>query len=145
MNHQRQVLLVEDNEGNEGEIKRWLRNDYQVEVAHSLVEAKTRLLNSHYHVLIVDINLDEEHERNKDGYRLMEWIMTEPSLEGLPCIVITAYDRGDLAIEGYNGKLPIQGWVMKLPSYRGKLLDTVLSTFREAVRINYNRRFSQPS
>ena len=79
MNHRRQVLLVEDNEGNEGEVKRWLRNEYQVEVARSLAEAKTRLLNSHYHVLIVDINLDEDHERNKDGYRLMEGDVAAPA------------------------------------------------------------------
>ncbi len=145
MNHRRQVLLVEDNEGNEGEVKRWLRNEYQVEVARSLAEAKTRLLNSHYHVLIVDINLDEDHERNKDGYRLMEWAVAEPSLEGMPFIVITAYDRGDLAIQGFNGKLPIAGWVMKLPSYRGMLLATVSSTFKDLVRINYELTYDADS
>lgn len=145
MNHRRQVLLVEDNQGNEGEIRRWLRNEYQVDVARSLTEAKTRLLNSHYHVLIVDINLDEDHERNKDGYRLMEWAAGEPSLEGMPFIVITAYDRGDLAIQGFNGKLPIAGWVMKLPSYRGDLLATVSNTFKDWVRINYELTYDADS
>lgn len=138
MTHRQQVLLVEDNEGNEAEIKYWLKGTYHIDVAHSLTEAKTRLLNNHYHILIVDINLDEENELNKDGYLLMEWIATEPSLEGLPCIVITAYDRGDLAIEGYNGKLPpIAGWVKKLPNYKGKLVETVKNTFSKSVHINF--------
>ena len=138
MNHRRQVLLVEDNKGNEAEIKHWLKGTYHIDVARSLTEAKTRLLNSHYHVLIVDINLDEDHELNKDGYLLMEWIATEPSLAGLPCIVITAYERGDLAIEGYNGKLPpIAGWVKKLPSYKGQLVEMVKNTFSKSVIINF--------
>ena len=136
MNHQRRVLLVEDNAGTEGDIRRWLRDKYHVEVARNLEEAKTCLLNKHYHVAIVDISLVEDDEWNKDGYRLMEWMTTQPILEGLLCIVITAHHRGDLAINGY-GRLPIACWIVKRPSYRQELTTKLTNTFCESVRVNF--------
>ena len=145
MTHRRRVLLVENNEGNRREITRWLKDKYHIDVALCLEEAKTCLLNDHYHVVIVDINLDEQSEQNKDGYWLIQWIVGEPSLKELLCIVITAYDRGDLAIESFNGRLPIQGWVVKRLSYRQELLDKVLTTFRDNVRINFDLKYDADS
>ncbi len=145
MTHRQRVLLVENNEGNRREIKRWLQNVYHVEVALSLEEAKTCLLNNHYHVVVVDINLDEQSEQNKDGYWLIHWIATEPSLEELLCIVITAYDRGDLAIESFNGRLPIQGWVVKRLSYRQDLQHQLSNTFSDNVRINFDLDYDADS
>lgn len=139
MTHQWRVLLVEDSESARADICFWLEEEgCRVTPCRSMEAAKLELQQSHFHVALVDISLSPQDNRNIDGYRLIEWISKQAAFKDgvLPCIVLTASDRGDLAAE-VIGRLPVTRWVWKRPQYRDDLLDAVSTTFAKSVNVNF--------
>lgn len=142
MTQLRHVLLVEDSESAIDDICLWLEEEgYQVAVARRLDEAKDVFQRDHFHAAIVDISLAPHDKQNIDGYRLIQWINSQPRLKDvLPCIVLTANDRDDLAAEGM-GRLPVKFWVRKKPNYSKELLSALADTFSELVPINFTLKY----
>ncbi len=138
MTQLRHVLLVEDSESAIDDICLWLdEENYHVTVARGLDEARELFQQEHFHAAIVDISLAPNDKQNIDGYRLIQWINSQPMLKDvLPCIVLTGYERDDLAAEGM-GRLPVKFWVRKNLNYSKELIDALSATFGESVRINF--------
>ena len=138
MTQLRHVLLVEDSESAIDDICLWLdEENYHVTVARGLDEARELFQQKHFHAAIVDISLAPNDKQNIDGYRLIQWINSQPVLKDvLPCIVLTGYERDDLAAEGM-GRLPVKFWVRKNLNYSKELIEALSATFGESVRINF--------
>jgi len=86
------VLIVEDQANWRNTLQLALRDQYIVQSAASLSEARTILFESRqpYHVVVVDIRLDDTDPSNQEGLTLAEEIQRR--LKGITTtIVITAY------------------------------------------------------
>ena len=90
MTQLRHVLLVEDSESAIDDICLWLdEENYHVTVARGLDEARELFQQKHFHAAIVDISLAPNDKQNIDGYRLIQWINSQPVLKDvLPCICL---------------------------------------------------------
>lgn len=155
MNHQRQILLVDDDQNTLELVSRWLTETplghlsngtgAAVKEAHNYEEALAQLETNHFHVTIVDISLDPNDEMNSDGFRLLRWIGTQPSFHDvLPCIVLSGKDRGDLAMDGV-GQPHIKKWVKKKASYKQDLLSAVKDALNGPEGVNFDLGYDSHS
>lgn len=93
MRKQGRILVVDDVQPWREQIMSVLqRGGFQVEAVPSCAEARTQLLTNLYHVLILDIRMDENDPRNFDGLKLLQELHLQKTTEAIKVIMFSAYD-----------------------------------------------------
>jgi ActR/RegA family two-component response regulator len=143
--HQKSILLLEDNKIFAGPVMRWLKKaDFAVFLATTLDEALQRLEEQNYHMAIVDLRLDDNDESNKGGMDFLR-IKDEYGLrEVMPVIVLTGNATTDNVLEAFT-KFGVFSYIKKEPGYREKLLSEVERAFQEKIQINFDLNYDESS
>lgn len=96
------ILAVEDNPEAILVMKRFLRESYEVDVAHDEAQAMAFLRENTYDLLLMDINLGT----NMDGIDVMRKVRQQPGYAHIPIIAATAYampgDREHFLKQGFD-------------------------------------------
>lgn len=87
----KKILVVEDNKETQLLIKVSLRNDFDVKIAFSADNALSLLLNNHFDLILLDLNLNGQG----DGKSILKNIREEMKNNDLRVLVTTAYDLSD--------------------------------------------------
>lgn len=131
MSHAKPVLLVEDDPADVLAIQRALRESHVVEVVHHIPCAQEALayLRSPGHDRPALILLDL-HMPGTSGTELLEAIKADPSLRGIPVVVLSASDEPQAIFDSFD--LGIAGYMVKSSSYEGlvETIRTILSYWR---------------
>jgi DNA-binding response OmpR family regulator len=87
----KKLLVVEDNKETQLLIKVSLRNDFDVKIAASADNAFSLLLDNHFDLVLLDVNLNG----HGDGKSILKNIREEMKNNDLRVLVTTAYDLSD--------------------------------------------------
>lgn len=144
-NHQKSILLLEDNKVFARPVIRWLKETgFNVFLATTLEEALRQLEKQRYHMAIVDIRLDDNDESNNDGMDFLR-IKDEYGLrEVMPVIVLTGNSTTDNILEAFT-KYNVFYFIRKQPGYRDTLLHEVSRAFDEKIQINFHLKYDENS
>jgi DNA-binding NtrC family response regulator len=85
------VLVLEDDPDWVHELTSYLEDDYEVQAACSLAQARELLEEKSFHMVTVDISLGLGGPMDEGGFRLIESIRSTSILREMSIIVITAY------------------------------------------------------
>jgi CheY-like chemotaxis protein len=136
MERQGRVLVIEDLAPWREELSEILgRSGYFVQTAASLAEARERLKNSFYHVLIVDIRLEDTDPSNEDGIKLLRELDEQGLMRAFKVIMLSSHDTGDYVRTAFRD----YGVVDFLSRHNFKqqtFLEKVRETFSKHVKIN---------
>ncbi len=95
MNHQNKILLVEDDETISFGIKSFLdKNNYIVNFADSIQNAKDMFGSSNYHLIILDLNLPDGN-----GFDFCSYVK---SISDVPIIFLTVHDDEKNIVKGLD-------------------------------------------
>lgn len=145
--HQKRILVVEDQEQFYAPIRRWLESeDYEVTVVTNYEDAVTAVNDMHFHLAIVDLNLDDNAPEKEEGLDLLRQIDEKKLNKVMPCIVLTAHGNMRNILVATQ-ELHVAKFIPKEANFRRKLLDAIEELFLETVGINfelvYDTRSSQ--
>ncbi len=131
MPHAKPVLLVEDDPADVLAIQRALHESRVVEVVHHVPCAEEALayLRAPGHDRPALILLDL-HMPGTSGIELLEAIKVDPSLRGIPVVVLSASNEPQDIFDSFD--LGIAGYMVKSSSYEGlvETVRTILSYWR---------------
>lgn len=82
------ILIVDDIIEYVESLKNALKNEYEIDVAYSLKEAKEKA-NETFSLFLVDIRLDESQPSNIDGIIFLEW--AKKNFPQIPVVMMSAY------------------------------------------------------
>lgn len=105
MSRQGCILVVDDEESWCDLIISALQHDFHVEAVHGTTEAYKRLHANLYHVLILDICMDEYDLYNDDGIKLLQKLHQEKTTEAIKVIMLSAHgtkEQGRKAFHDYR-------------------------------------------
>jgi ActR/RegA family two-component response regulator len=143
--HQKEILLVEDEEHYFLDVMRWLQEEgYNVTLATSLQQALAQLNSASFHLAIVDIRLEKGDIHNEDGLLLLKEIAEQGWHHVMPCVVLTAYASVDNIWEATQ-KYDVAAYVRKAPGFLTELVATVRRLFINNVRINFELQYNSQS
>lgn len=92
MNKQGRILVVEDREDWRALLVTELqRAHYYVEAVGNIEEALQRLLSTFFHVLILDVRLDDNDTNNLDGFKLLEALEQRRMMDAIKVIILSAF------------------------------------------------------
>lgn len=101
MKDKKRVLLVEDSNVLMRTYAKVLASvGYEVEAVSNLKDAINNIEDNTYHVALIDIQLDEDDENNRDGLRVIERIHSLQ--EGTAIVILSGLDALDVAVEAYE-------------------------------------------
>src|SRR5436305_10504252 len=93
MNRQGRILVVDDLETWREELTEILqRGGFYVESASTVTEVLQRLNETFYHLLVLDIRLDEADQSNKNGIDLLGELDKQGMSESIKVIMLSARD-----------------------------------------------------
>jgi DNA-binding response OmpR family regulator len=108
MGSEKRILMVDDKVTLCFAMREYFKlHNYQVDCAHSLDEATTRLNSSRYAVIIADLDLDGTH--SLDGFKVIK--MAREQFQGTRVIVLTAY--GSTKVESAALDLGVSAFLHK--------------------------------
>ncbi len=122
------ALIVEDNPGERSSLKKRLEPDFMIIEAGSLNEAR-EALNSKLDVIISDVRLVDQDDKNIDGILLLEEV--QQKYPYIPVILTTGYTQKDKAIDAMI-KYGAAGFIGKpiLQKELRAVIDRAIETFR---------------
>lgn len=145
LNHQKRILLIEDQEQFYIPITRWLEDHaYHVTHAGSYSDARLAIHNSHFHLAIVDLNLDNEDFENEGGFEILQEIHDIGLHPYMPCIMLTANANMRRTLRAFQD-LRVAHFIPKEMGFRRDLLKAVKETFTQDVKINFDLEYDAPS
>ncbi len=119
------ILLVEDEAHVHKTLLRRLEaENYQVTLATTYAQARELLAAEHFHIAILDVNLDSADEVDRSGYQLLKEIAALDLAGVMPCIIVTAYGTMSMAVEALK-HLGAEDFIDKKPGYISLLLDAI--------------------
>jgi len=81
------VLVVEDDLETQSFMRLLLRRNWNVQVAASAEEVRTRLTSDHVEIILMDLSLRGE----EDGLALTRWLRKQTDWRSVPIIAVTAH------------------------------------------------------
>lgn len=108
---------------------------FLVDCVDSKAAALQRMNDSFYHLLIVDVNLDDTDEDNKDGLELLVDIKEGGISSGLKVMILTAYGTMDLMREAFI-RYKVVDFVEKDKFLYDEFLEQVKLLFQTELDIN---------
>ena len=145
LHHQKRILLVEDQAQFYGPVTRWLTDEsYHVTHAASFVEAKTAVHNAHFHLAIVDLNLDNDDPENEGGFELLQEIRELGLHRYMPCIMLTAFGTMRRTLRAFQD-LKVAKFITKEAGFRRELLTAVEELFQQEIKINFDLEYNGQS
>jgi DNA-binding response OmpR family regulator len=108
MGNERRILMVDDKATLCFAMREYFKlYDYQVDCAHNVDDATTRLNNSHYPILIADLDLGGTHDL--DGFKVIK--IAREQCPKTRIIILTAY--GSAEIESAARDLGVSAFLHK--------------------------------
>src|SRR5690242_6167820 len=105
------VLVMDDEERWREAVAETLRSGgLQVDTAATRQDAAEKLVSGFYHLLVIDIRMDEQDQANEDGMKLLREL--DGLQGGLATIVLSAYGRMDQMREAF-GRLYVVDFIDK--------------------------------
>lgn len=145
LNHQKRILLIEDQEQFYTPITRWLEDkSFHVTHAGTYLEAKTAIHTSHFHLAIVDLNLDNDDPDNEAGFDLLQEVRQIGLHPYMPCIMLTAYGDMRRTLRAFQD-LRVAHFITKEAGFRRNLLTAVNDTFNTDIKINFDLEYDAKS
>jgi two-component system, OmpR family, response regulator len=93
MGNERRILMVDDKVTLCFAMREYFKlYDYQVDCAHNVDEATTRLNDSHYPIMIADLDLGGTH--NLDGFKVIK--IAQEQCPETRIIILTAYGAAEV-------------------------------------------------
>ncbi|PJF25670.1 MAG: hypothetical protein CUN53_11600, partial [Phototrophicales bacterium] len=136
--HQRRILLVEDNKTYYNDIIDWLKREgYEVIHAPDEAAARQKLAQEHIHLLLTDLNLDDQERPVMHGTRLLQLMIDQPRFAEVSRIVVTSYPDPDIYTDLFQD-YKVHRVVTRRGSYKAQLLESVRITFAEKALINFD-------
>jgi signal transduction histidine kinase/DNA-binding response OmpR family regulator/serine phosphatase RsbU (regulator of sigma subunit) len=111
------ILVVDDNDDMRRYVERLLLPEYDVVPAASGAEAMAAIRELAPDVVVSDVMMPDV-----DGHELLRWIRTQPGLEELPVVLLSARAGSEAAVEGLD--LGADDYLVK-PFAAGELLGRV--------------------
>lgn len=145
LNHQKRILLIEDQAQFYTPITRWLQDEsYHVTHAASYFEAKTAVHTAHFHLAIVDLNLDNDDPDNEGGFELLQEIQEMGLDRYMPCVMLTAHGTMRRTLRAFQD-LRVAKFIPKETRFRRELLTAVEELFDHEIKINFDLDYDEPS
>lgn len=136
--HRRRILLVEDNKTYYNDMIDWLsREGYEVIHAPNEAAARAMLAQEHIHLLLTDLNLDDQERPVMHGTGLLQMMIDQARFSEVPRNVVTSYPDYDIYADLFQ-KYQVYRVVTRKGSYKDDLLSKVRETFHEKVLINFD-------
>ncbi len=136
MNRQGRILVVDDLEKWRDQLVSTLQNDgFDVNSEATVERVKKQLQDTFYHLLILDIRLDDTDQSNEGGIELLRELDKRGLSEATKVIMLSAHDTKEqmrIAFRDYK----VSDFLSKDKFNRKILLDSVHRAFSEDVRIN---------
>ncbi|MEM7335883.1 MAG: response regulator, partial [Chloroflexota bacterium] len=145
LNHQKRILLIEDQEQFYTPITRWLESrGYHVTHADSFLAAKTAIHTAHFHMAIVDLNLDNDDPDNEAGFELLQEMRNLGLHHFMPCIMLSAYGTMHRTLRAFRD-LKVTNFITKEAGFRRELLPAVDEIFKNEIKINFDLEYDEHS
>lgn len=94
------ILVVDDDQNMIKLLNMVLQEDYEVETANDIDEAKAKIFSEpNYAVIILDLRLG-----NESGYDLIKYTRVESNLEWIPIIVLSGLNKSEERIKSFKMK-----------------------------------------
>ena len=131
------ILLADDNQAWLDELFETLQQEgYDVETASTIDEARQKLTSKLFHLLILDIRMQDDDQSNTEGINLLREIKKSPLGKAIRVIILSAHDtRGNMraafkedAVDVINkGEFDNDEFIQKLPEIFEKHIKINLS------------------
>ncbi|GAB5409013.1 MAG: hypothetical protein BalsKO_13780 [Balneolaceae bacterium] len=95
----KKILLADDDESMVKLLDVILKKDFEVTSTYSVQEAKSKLAESDYDAVILDLNMPDEN-----GFVLLDHIRNELNHEWLPVIVLSGKEKSEDRIQSFQHK-----------------------------------------
>lgn len=136
MNEQGRILIVEDREDwRKTLVEELSRRHFSVDAVESVEKARQLLMAEIYHVLILDIRLNDSDTSNIDGLKLLEEMDKQGLTDAIQVIMLSAYgtkDRMRMAFRDYK----VADFVFKTRFNSAAFIEDVQRVFDRNVSIN---------
>lgn len=131
------ILLVEDNKDQAFVISYYLQNNgYIVDWCNSPQSAIKTAYQNDYQLVLLDINLNAE----KDGFALCQEIKSDPGLQQIPVIMVTARSAKRDRVNGL--RIGADDYITK-PFNREEVLARIESVIRRNQIIDHNKKYQE--
>src|SRR5579859_5635680 len=135
MDKQGRILILDDLERwREQQVEMLLKAGFYAESVSTVAEALARLNESFYHLLIVDIRMEESNEQNKAGLELLSELDKQHLSEAIKVIVHSAYGNQERMRQAFRFHR-VADFLSKDDFYKS-FLRNVQQIFAEKVNIN---------
>jgi CheY-like chemotaxis protein len=136
MNRQGRILIVDDEEQWRKELVETLtRGGFQVDSVSRAEEALTRLIETPYHVLVLDIRLVQADRSNIEGISLLEALYERGLCEATKVIMLSAFGTKEHMRTSFR-KYKVVDFLSKEDFDNQVFLENVRQIFAEKVEIN---------
>src|SRR6266516_5311034 len=136
MNRRGRILIIDDAEDWCEELTEILqREGFHAVSAPTIAKAMELLNNAIYHVLVVDIRMNEADQNNEDGINLLEELDKRGLSEATKVIMLSAYgtkERTRTAFKDYQ----VADFLYKEEFKKPMFLESVGNVFTEKVNLN---------
>ena len=131
------ILLVEDNKDQAFVLSYYLQNNgYIVDWCNSPQSAIKTAYQNDYNVILLDVNLNA----NKDGFGLCQEIKSDPGLQQIPVIMVTARTAKRDRVNGL--RLGADDYITK-PFSREEVMARIEAAIRRNQIIDYNKKYQE--
>lgn len=132
----KRILIVEDLEKWQVDLSDLLRtNGYEVDVAGDRQSAIERLDTKMYHLVILDIRLEDLNESNAEGWSLLQDIGTRYGEDSMVKIVLSAYGTREQMREAFK-QHKVFDFISKNEYSNDEFHRIVKDAFEKEVRVN---------
>jgi CheY-like chemotaxis protein len=136
MNRRGRILVIDDDQDWCEEITEILqREGYHTDSASSYEEALELVNEDNYHILIVDIRMNEADQGNEDGINLLRELEKRGSSEATKVIMLSAYGTRERTRQAFR-EFSVADFLYKEEFNKLMFLESVRTVFAEKVRIN---------
>src|ERR1051326_546993 len=136
MSKQGRVLVVEDRaDWNQALAETLEHARFDVDTATDTIRARQLLDTNYYHVLILDIRMDDGDTSNIDGLKLLEYLHTRGLTEAIQVVILSAYGTKEQMRTAFRDK-QVADFIFKQRFSANTFLDDVERVFSKDVLIN---------
>ena len=135
MNRQGHILVVDDVEMWHERISRALQGRFQVEAVRTLADAHDHLNTNLYHVLILDIRMNEKDRNNVDGLKFLQKLHQEKTTEAIKVIMLSALDTNMHILHAFRD-YKVADFLSKVDFNKQAILEAVQRVFTIDANIN---------
>ncbi|GHO82194.1 response regulator [Dictyobacter formicarum] len=136
MSRQGRVLIVDDEENWRSEpVVTLLRNGYFAQAAASADEALELLTKDLYHILILDIRLEDNDPENEDGLKLLQELQNRNLSKAVKIIMLSNNDRPEYMRTAFRN-YGVADFLSKSNFNKKTLLESLEEVFTEKLKIN---------